>query len=77
MASTRLEEAVELATGESVDVLRSTPLDVRRTALEQAQGRSLVFRSRFPLVGRGNVLRDRAVPHDKVERDFLRAVNGK
>jgi len=71
MASEALERAVELVTGVPVEVLRKMPLDECRSALEQARGKPLTFRSRFPLVGRGNVLRDRTVSHDRAERDFL------
>ncbi len=76
MASKSFEQAVELATGVCIEDLRRTPIDQRRSAIEQARGRSLRFRSRFPLVGRGNVLGDRAVSHGQAEQDFLRAVHG-
>jgi len=77
MASKDLERAVELATGQCVSRLRRTTVDERRAAVERARGKVQTFRSHFPLVGRGNVLRDRAVPHDQVEQDFLKAVHGK
>ena len=77
MATKSFEKAVELATGVSVEVLRDTPVDERRSTIERALGRPLRFPSRFPLIGRGNVLRDRAVSHDEVEEQFMRVVHGK
>lgn len=76
MAGRAFEDAVERATGLSVDELRAVPVDERREQLERERGAPLRFRSRFPFVGRGNVLRDRAVSHGKVEQDFRRAVHG-
>lgn len=77
MASEVMKKAVELATGVSVEELRQTPIDERRLRIEQARGKATRFGSRFPLIGRGNVLRKRLVDHKQVERDFSRAVNGK
>lgn len=77
MATKIFERAVELATGESIENLRSTPVDELRTKVERKRGRPLRFKSYFPFIGRGNVLRSRVVPHDRVEEDFLRAVHGK
>ena len=77
MATKAFEQAVEIATGVPVEVLRDTPVDERRVIIEHALGRPLRFPSRFPLIGRGNVFRNRAVSHDEVEEQFMRAIHGK
>jgi len=44
--------------------------------VEDRRGGALRYRSVFPLVGRGNVLRDRLKTHHEVEEEFRRAVRG-
>jgi hypothetical protein len=75
MATTTFEKAVEQMTGETIENLRRTPIDERREALEKASGKPTHFVSRFPLIGRGNVLRKRLVSREKVEKDFWEALN--
>lgn len=75
--TTLFEQAIETAMGESIENLRQIPIDERRARMENASGRTLFFRTRFPFIGRGNVMRDHVVHNDKVESDFLRAVHGK
>ena len=77
MASKAFECAAEVALGESIESIRRTPICEQRLAKEKELGRPLRFRSYFPFIGRGNVLRDRAVPHERVEAEFLRAIDGK
>jgi hypothetical protein len=70
------EDAVRFATGRSIEEIRETPIDVHRGEIEARRGEPSQFRSRFPLIGRGNVLRSRMVSHETVEKDFERALNG-
>lgn len=70
------EDAIRFATGRSLEEVRDTPIDVNRCEIESHRGESTRFRSRFPLIGRGNVLRSRMVSHETVEKDFERALNG-
>lgn len=74
MASKALEEAVERATGESVDALRSTPLDERRALLEAQRGERVKYVSWSPVIGRGNVLSDRIVSHEQAEQAYEDAI---
>lgn len=67
MAVASLERAVRKATGESADVLRGRTLAEGRRLAEAKHGTSTWFRSWFPLIGRGNVLRDCTVTHSQVE----------
>ena len=62
-----LEHAVELVTGKPVEELRNTSIDQYRRDLEAERGKPVVVESRFPLIGRGNVMRDRIVTHEEIE----------
>ncbi|MBI5722973.1 MAG: hypothetical protein HZA50_03365 [Planctomycetes bacterium] len=75
MDTLTFEQAVEKATGVSIDTLRNTPIEVRRAEVERAKGSKTSYRSYYPLVGRGSVLRDRVVDHDKIEKEFLKAIH--
>ena len=75
-ASAILEQAVEQLTGESVALLRSRSLEETRKVAEKRHGRAFRFISRFPFIGRGNVLRDRLVTRKDVEATLDRALNG-
>jgi hypothetical protein len=77
MANPAFERAVEQATGKSIEDLRRTPIDEQRSATEAELRRPLCFVSRFPFIGRGNVLRDRLLSHQQVEADLQRALHGK
>ena len=68
------ERAVECATGRSIESIRSTPLDDQRAEIERERGRPLDFVSRFPLIGRGFILRDRLVSHREAEAMFKSAL---
>ena len=63
----RLEATVERATGQSANELRSKTLSELRILTEKKVGRRMKFISRFPLIGRGNVMRDKVVDHDSIE----------
>jgi len=69
-----LERAVEAATNESIDSLRRVPIDERRNRVERITGRTLAFISRFPFIGRGNVMRDRLVSHSAAETSLTEAL---
>lgn len=72
--SSVLERAVERATGENVDVLRARPISDTRRIAEQRRGRPFQIISRFPFIGRGNVMRDRILSHERVEAELDRAL---
>lgn len=55
----RFIEALEKKTGESLRSMQETPIDVRREKYEKRTGKNLKFVSFFPLIGRGNVTRNR------------------
>jgi KaiC/GvpD/RAD55 family RecA-like ATPase len=74
-ASQIIERAVERATGVEVESLRQMPIDERRRLVEQKAGRPLRIVSRFRLIGRGNIMRDRLISHEEVEAVLRRALN--
>lgn len=53
------ERTVERATGQTTDTVRRTPLTELREQMEKKKGRLIRFKSFFPWIGRGNVMRDR------------------
>jgi hypothetical protein len=63
-----LERVVEHDTGETAENLRSLPLDEFRIKIELAHKRVLQFVSKFPFIGRGNVMRDKIVDRATVNR---------
>lgn len=67
VAASTLERAVKKATGETADVLRARTLEETRALAEKRHPRRFKFISRFPFIGRGNVLLDRTVSHKGVE----------
>ena len=73
-ASAIFIKAVEQATGESIDRLRALSIEERRAETEARCGSKLRFTSKFPFIGRGNVLRDRAITHEEVEAALDKAL---
>ncbi len=63
----RLEQNVERAVGLPISQVRCEPIDDQRRRIEAARQKPLSFRVRFPIVGRGNVMRDRTRSHAEVE----------
>jgi hypothetical protein len=61
------ELAMERITGESIESLRSMPIDERREMVEKKTSKLLRIVSRFPVIGRGSVLRDRLISRRQVE----------
>ena len=66
--------AVELATGENIQSLQNTTLDEWRRVVEAKHKAPMRFRSWFPFIGRGNVLRDRTLTHNQVEQALTEAL---
>jgi hypothetical protein len=74
--TTEFEKAVESALGEPIESVRSVTIGDRRAMREQKTGKPSRFESYFPLIGRGNVLRDRAVDHETVESELRGVLRG-
>ena len=63
-----LERTVEKTLGcKAVDIRNST-LDEQRLVVERKQGDRLFFRRAFPVIGRGNIMRDRTQSRDEIDR---------
>jgi hypothetical protein len=67
MQITILERAVEKITGKSAASLRLLTLEEWRSEIEARHGKRMRFVSRFPFIGRGNIMRGKVVNHDQVE----------
>ena len=63
-----LERSVERLTGYSATTVRNQTIDGLQAEVEARTGRRLQVVNYFPFVGRGNVLGDRLVAHEDVER---------
>jgi hypothetical protein len=70
-----LERVVELALGEPIESVRQQTIAARRTVREQRAG-PISFVSCFPLIGRGNILKDRTVSHQQAEAALRTALRG-
>ena len=62
-----LEQTIERTVGRKAADLRSATLDEQRSDVEQKRGHRLVFRRAFPLIGRGNIMRDRTKSRDEID----------
>jgi hypothetical protein len=70
----RLEVAIESLTGEKVESLREHSISEYRKIGELKRSKTLRFVSSFPMIGRGNVLRDRVISHAGVEKKLDEAL---
>ena len=61
--------SVEAFTERSIQEIRNTPVCRSRREHEQKHG-SFRLTSWYPLIGRGNVLRDRGTSRDEIEAEF-------
>jgi hypothetical protein len=64
----KLEKIVELDTGKKASEIRSVTLGEFRAGLERTRGHALRFITKFPFLGRGNVMRDKTIDHATVDR---------
>ena len=62
-----LERTVERILGCKAEDLRNSTLDEQRSTVEQKQGHRMVFRRAFPVIGRGNVMRDRTQSRAEID----------
>ena len=70
MMGKRLDVALERITGVPIGELREMPLSERRARVEETTGQPAKFPSFYHAIGRGNVLRDRAITHEEVIKRF-------
>ncbi|MDD5261326.1 MAG: hypothetical protein PHD76_05695 [Methylacidiphilales bacterium] len=68
--SCAFEQAVEKLTGTSAREIRMRTVWEQRQAIEEKSGHILHIVSRFPFVGRGNILRGRLVSGNQVNRQI-------
>ena len=51
------------------DIDRLNPIDIN-AHIEKQNGKKIEITSEFPFIGRGNVLRDGIVIHDKIDQEI-------
>jgi hypothetical protein len=71
-----LEATVERMTGMTADQLRRRTITEGRLAAEKKTGKPMRLRSTWPFTGRGNVLRDRILTRDEIDRSIDKALRG-
>lgn len=65
----RLNNLVEKTTGRKIADIYNIPVDEWRKQIELKHNNVLMsFNSRFPLIGRGNVLRKHTISHAQIEK---------
>jgi hypothetical protein len=70
MPFTAIEKNAEKVLGLSVeDIRKYSPGELRRY-LEKKNKKKLFFMTEFPVIGRGNVLRDSIITSEKINKDI-------
>jgi len=59
--------AIEKRVGKTHEEMCRTSTDELRLEMEKKLNTRLKFKVRWPLIGRGNILRDRVMTHEEVE----------
>jgi hypothetical protein len=70
MSLEMLEKSVERKTGIPVAELRQMTISEMRCRVEHEKKHPMEFYSAFPLIGRGNVMRDCVISHADIEREL-------
>ena len=72
MPFTAIEKNAERVVGLSVEEIRRYSPSELRCHLEEKNKKKLFFTTEFPVIGRGNVLRDSIVTSEEINRDIDR-----
>jgi hypothetical protein len=70
MPFTAVEKNVENLVGLSAEVIRKYSPDELRSHLEDKNKCKFTFTTKFPVIGRGNVLRDSIKTSEEINRDI-------
>lgn len=71
---TPFEKAIEKYTGQSIDDLKNMPIAERRKLIEKKHRSRMQFKSKFPFIGRGNVLGDKTKSRQQIESELDEAL---
>jgi hypothetical protein len=64
-----------MLTGRTAAEIRTSTLTESRRKIESSRrGEGMSIVSRFPFIGRGNIMRDRLLSHEQVERSLSEAL---
>jgi phosphoribosylformylglycinamidine (FGAM) synthase-like amidotransferase family enzyme len=73
--SETIVRAIESEMGKTIrEVQEQTLSDRRREVEANHKGRRMMFSINFPFIGRGNVLRDRVLSHEEIDKQFNEAL---
>lgn len=67
---TKIEKHVESLLGLPIEEIRLLGPGELRAHLEKKNNRKLVFTTEFPVIGRGNVLRDGIIGSEAINKDI-------
>lgn len=69
MSFLEIERGIERLTGLLIDQVRNMSVAELREYFEKKNGVKLRIVSEYPVIGRGNVLRDGLISHEKLNQD--------
>ena len=70
MSFVAIEKNIESLTGLSAETIRKYSPGELRLHLEERNKRKLSFTTEFPVIGRGNVLRDNVKTSEEINKDI-------
>jgi hypothetical protein len=70
-----LEQAVEATAGMTAEQLRSQTVSEFREKLYRKNGNRLHIGTKFPLIGRGNIMRERILDNASIEHNLMLALS--
>ena len=70
MPFTTVEKNVEVLIGLPIEIIRKYSPSELRLYLEKKKKRDFSFTTEFPVIGRGNVLRDNIITSEEINRDI-------
>jgi hypothetical protein len=70
----RVLDAIEQATGQTVQQLRNMSIDEQRVAIEKKHRKPMRFYSAFPFIGRGSIMGDKIISHADLEKLVSKAL---
>ena len=70
MSFIAVEKNVEVLIGLPIETIRKYSPSELRTHLEKKNKRKISFKTEFPVIGRGNVLRDNIITSEEINRDI-------
>jgi hypothetical protein len=70
MSFEKIEKRIEMLTSKPISEIRDLNVEDLRKYLERKNSKTLVFKSEFQTVGRGNVLRDNIITSAQLDEEI-------